>query len=107
MKYLLILSLLAACASAHAEPKKQLWVYTSVYKEFIAPIEAAFEAEHPDIDVQVFQAGSEKIQAKVEAEQLAKRLQVDILMTSDPFWSTELEDRGLVLKPAKGPAIET
>ncbi len=106
MKYL-IFSFLALSSVANAAPKKQLWVYTSVYKEFIAPIEAAFEAEHPDVDVQVFQAGSEKIQAKVEAEQLAKKLQVDVLMTSDPFWSTELEDRGLVLKPAKGPAIET
>lgn len=83
-------------ANTFAAPKKsELWVYTSIYKEFIAPIEAEFEKANPDVDLQVFQGGSEKIQAKVEAEILAKSLQADILLTSDPFWSADLAKRGM------------
>lgn len=93
--------------TVHAKNKKNLWVYTSIYKEFAAPIEAAFETQHPDIDVQIFQAGSEKIQAKVEAELLAQKPQADILLTSDPFWSTELDSRGLAFQQPGKKAIET
>ena len=59
---LLCLSLAATLelmpSAAHAG--SELWVYTSVYKEFIAPIVQAFEKKHPEIDVQVFQGGSER-----------------------------------------------
>jgi iron(III) transport system substrate-binding protein len=82
-------------SSAQAEAKKEVWVYTSVYKEFIAPIEAAFEKKYPHIDIQVFQGGSEKLQAKVEAELISKRPQADFLMMSDPFWAADLAKRGL------------
>jgi iron(III) transport system substrate-binding protein len=75
--------------------KKQVYVYTSIYKEFITPIQKAFEAKNPDVDLQVFQAGSEKIQAKVEAELLSRKPQVDIILTSDPFWAYDLQKRGL------------
>jgi len=85
--------------SAEAQTKKEVWIYTSVYKEFIAPIEAAFEKKYPHIDVQVFQGGSEKLQAKVEAELLSKRPQADFLMMSDPFWAADLEKRGLSVAP--------
>ena len=75
-----MLVVLVAAPKVHADKAKtELWVYTSIYKEFIAPIEAAFEAAHPDVDVQVFQAGSEKVQAKVEAELLAKKVQADFI----------------------------
>lgn len=90
--------------SSAAWAKKEVWVYTSIYKEFAAPIEAAFEAKNPDINLQIFQAGSEKIQAKVESELLAKKVQADIVVTSDPFWSAELEKRGLSFAPKGQPA---
>lgn len=90
-----------------ADAKKEVWVYTSIYKEFVAPIEAAFEKKYPEYDVQVFQGGSEKIQAKVEAELVAKKPQADILLTSDPFWSLDLQQRGLAAERAGHPAVET
>ena len=100
----LALVCLLATASAGAGEKKQLWVYTSIYKEFAAPVKAAFEKLHPDAEVQIFQGGSEKIQAKVEAEVAAGRVQADLLLTSDPFWGQELEKRGL-LAPLEGGAL--
>ena len=71
-KGLLFILCMLSSVSASAEPKKQLWLYTSIFKEFIAPIKTAFELEHPEIELQVFQAGSEKIQAKIEAELVAQ-----------------------------------
>lgn len=100
-----ILTLTAPVAAAAG--KTEVWVYTSIYKEFAGPIEAAFEAQNPDIDVQVFQAGSEKIQAKVEAELLAKKPQADIILTSDPFWSLDLARRGLAAQRPGHAAVET
>jgi iron(III) transport system substrate-binding protein len=91
----------ATSVPAHAA-KKELWIYTSIYKEYSTPLAAAFEARYPQYSVQVFQGGSEKIQAKVEAELVAGKPQADILLTSDPFWRADLEKRGLALaKPEK------
>lgn len=109
----MIKSLLVALAALTAAPawaagkKTELWVYVSIYKEFAAPIEAAFEKAHPDVDVQIFQAGSEKLQAKVEAELLAKKPQADVVLTSDPFWALDLESRGLLYARPGHPAAET
>jgi iron(III) transport system substrate-binding protein len=104
----LLAAALAALTStaAPAGDKKQLWVYTSIYKEYAAPLKAAFEKAHPDVEVQIFQGGSEKIQAKVEAELSAGRPQADLLLTSDPFWSQELERRGLLAPAGKRPVSE-
>jgi iron(III) transport system substrate-binding protein len=93
--------------SAHAaEAKTDLWIYTSVYKEFIAPIAHAFELKNPDIQVQVFQGGSEKIQAKVEAEVVAQRPQADVVMISDPFWGYQLAKRDLLYTRKGHPSFE-
>lgn len=78
----------------------EVWLYTSIYKEFITPIQVAFAAKHPEYKVQVFQAGSEKIIAKLEAEFIAQKPQADIVAISDPFYATDLQKRGLLLKPA-------
>ena len=89
--------------SAQAADKRELWVYTSIYKEFAAPIEKAFEAKYPDIDVQIYQAGSEKIQSKIEAELSAGKPQADLVLVSNPFWGLELEARKLLhVRPGKG-----
>jgi iron(III) transport system substrate-binding protein len=89
-----ILAVLFLCGSAEATT--DVWVYTSIYKEFIAPIQAAFEAKNPELKLQIYQAGSEKIQAKVEAELAAKKPQADLLVISDPFYAANLQKRGLL-----------
>lgn len=104
---LLLSLLLIVSTSGYGAGKAEVWVYTSIYKEFARPLEQAFEKAHPGIDAQIFQAGSEKIQAKVEAELLAKKPQADIMLTSDPFWSVDLEKRGLTYARPGHSAIET
>jgi iron(III) transport system substrate-binding protein len=73
-----------------------LWVYTSIYKEYASELEKAFEKKYPQIDVQIFQAGSEKLQAKIEAELLSQKPVADVVMVSDPVWGRDLAKRGLV-----------
>lgn len=90
-----------------AQAKTELWVYTSIYKEFIAPIAKAFEKKNPAISVQVFQGGSEKLEAKLESELMAQRPQADVILISDPFWGVNLEKRGLILTRRNHPASET
>ncbi|MDZ4678176.1 MAG: extracellular solute-binding protein [Oligoflexia bacterium] len=85
---------------------KQIWIYTSIYKEFAEPIKKAFEANNPDTEVQIFQGGSEKIQAKVEAELIAQKPQADVILTSDAFWSADLGKRNLA-HSHKGKLTET
>lgn len=106
---LALTSVLSVDLSRAAPPKtkKEIWVYTSIYKDFAEPIGKAFENKHPGITVKIFQAGSEKIQAKVEAELIAKKPQADILLTSDPFWSSELVKRGLAFARPGHEAVET
>lgn len=107
MKYSFLLVLIALIAFPAHAGKKELWIYTSIYKEFADPLAAAFQATHPEYDVQIFQGGSEKIQAKVEAEILAGKPQADIMLVSDPFWPQDLEKRKLVSVQKGRKAAET
>lgn len=93
--------------SVIASEKKNLWVYTSIYKEYIGPIELAFEKQNPDIDVQVFQGGSEKIQAKVEAEFMSGHVVADVVLTSDPFWMESFRSRGLTYEKTGTTSVVT
>ena len=78
--------------------KKELWVYSSMYQEMIEMMKPDVKRAFPNIKIQWFAAGSEKIAAKINAELAANRLQADILMTSDPFFYLELKQKELLLK---------
>lgn len=100
-----IASALILLPSPAKAEKKEIWFYTSIYKEFANPIKQGFEKANSDVKVNVFQAGSEKIQAKLESEFIAKKPQADVIAISDPFYLADLEKRGLLLKPASGQAV--
>lgn len=103
----LALSGLLLPSLAWAAPASEVWVYTSIYKENAVPLAKTFEKQNPNIKVNVFQAGSEKIQAKLEAELVAKKPQADVIIISDPFYLANLEKRDLLLKSPGKNAIET
>jgi iron(III) transport system substrate-binding protein len=103
----LVLALAALFLPAPAAAKSELRVYTSIDKEYAEPLKAAFQKAHPDVSVQIFQAGSETLQAKLEAELVAKKPQADIVLASDPFWTLDLLRRGLIAgRPGHEP-VET
>lgn len=70
--------------------KTKIWIYTSLYKDTISDIKPRLEQLFPNIDLQFYQAGSEDVAAKVQAEQTSGQIQADILISSDRFWYEEL-----------------
>src|SRR5690606_12667317 len=73
----------SACESA--SPAGEVWVYTSMYRHVLDALEPVLKAELPKVQVRWFQAGSEKVTSRLEAELSAGGTQADLLATSDPF----------------------
>lgn len=74
--------------------KKTFWIYTSLYKDTIAEVQPQLEAKFPGIRFQFYQAGSEEVAAKVQAEILTGKIQADLLISSDRFWYEDLANQG-------------
>lgn len=78
------------CLSNCFSKKETFWIYTSLYKDTIADIKPRLEKKFPNIDFQFYQAGSEEVAAKVNAELLAGGAQADLVISSDRFWHEEM-----------------
>jgi iron(III) transport system substrate-binding protein len=61
-----------------------------MYKETIAEMEGPLHQAFPELKIHFFQAGSEEVAAKVNAETLAGGTKADLLMFSDRFWYEEM-----------------
>lgn len=61
-----------------------------MYKDTIADITPILKKEFPGVKFNWYQAGSEDIASKVNAEIIAGRAQADILISSDRFWYEEM-----------------
>lgn len=97
MRWLLVALLaLTACrietASPGAQPVAQpdalggeVWIYTSLYRHVIDGLEPELRRALPGVTLRWFQAGSEKVTARLEAELAAGGTPCDVLVTSDPF----------------------
>lgn len=71
--------------SASEEPEGDVWVYTSMYRHVLDALDPVLQAALPKVTVHWFQAGSEKVAARLEAELAAGGTSCDLLVTSDPF----------------------
>ncbi len=89
--------ILFACTSKNSSNSKssedELWIYTSMYKETIAEMEPHLKKQFPDLNIKFFQAGSEEVAAKVNAETMAGGTKADLLIFSDRFWFEEAASR--------------
>jgi iron(III) transport system substrate-binding protein len=92
-RILIALCLLVTSCNRGAS-KPELWVYTSLYKDTIADLQPRLAAQFPDVKVNFFQAGSEEVAAKVNAEELAGGTKADLLIFSDRFWFEEMAQKG-------------
>ncbi len=84
--------LLSSCTKKSDKP--EIWIYTSIYKDTVADLQPKLEAKFPQYKFNFFQAGSEEISAKVNAEELAGGTRADILIFSDRFYFEELATKG-------------
>ncbi len=94
-----------APASTDAEgPSGEVWVYTSMYQPVLDDLDPVIARALPGVTVRWFQAGSEKVAQRFEAEIAAGGSRACLLMTSDPFWYADLHARGL-LRPHLTPNV--
>lgn len=94
VRWLFIVLLFAGCriesaSRSDGEAAKaqhgELWIYTSMYRHVVDAVEPKLQAALPGVTLRWFQAGSEKVNAKLEAEFAAGGTPCDVLITSDPF----------------------
>lgn len=74
--------------------KQEIWIYTSLYKDTIADIKPKLEHSFPGVEFNFYQAGSEEVAAKINAELMAGAIKADILISSDRFWYEDMANNG-------------
>ncbi len=78
--------------------KGELMVYTSIYPDIIDNMCKPNVAKaFPDMKVNWFQGGTEKVVTKITGEIKAKKIGADVLMVADPSYYLKLEDQKLLL----------
>ncbi len=103
MKLFTVLSfflVLSGCTKK-TNTQNELWIYTSLYKDTISNLEPLLKKDFPNVSFKFFQAGSEEVAAKVQAEDLSGSIKADILISSDRFWYEDLsrKDKFVPYKP--------
>lgn len=99
-----IVLLAAGCGSTSKlaeSPKGQgptgtVMIYTSIYPDIIELIKPSIKKQFPDLEVQWFQAGTEKVMAKIAGEIEAKKVQADLIMVADPSYYLTLKEQKLL-----------
>lgn len=78
--------------------KGSLMVYTSIYPDIIDNMCKPNVAKaFPDMKVNWFQGGTEKVITKITGEIKAKKIAADVLMVADPSYYLKLQEQGLLL----------
>lgn len=72
------------------DPTKEIWIYTSMYKDTVADLSTELQKDFPGITFHWYQAGSEEIAARANGEIMAGGIRADLLISSDRFWYEEL-----------------
>ncbi|QAB17034.1 extracellular solute-binding protein [Leucobacter muris] len=75
-----------------------LTLYTSEPQEKIDELIAAFTEQHPEIDVEVFRAGTGDLTARIAAEEKAGDIGADLLLAADAPTFEDYAERDLLLE---------
>lgn len=87
-----------AAITETSAPSGDVWVYTSMYRPVVDALEPLLKAQLPEVTVHWYQAGSEKVLARLEAELAAGGTQADVIATSDPFLYARFKAEGRWLR---------
>lgn len=78
--------------------KGELMVYTSIYPDIIDNMcKPSVTKAFPDMKVNWFQGGTEKVVTKITGEITAKKIAADVLMVADPSYYLRLDAQKLLL----------
>lgn len=97
LKSLVLVCVFIVAACTNKSDQTTVWIYTSLYKDTISKLTPQLEKDFPNVKFQFYQAGSEEVAAKVQAESLSGQIQADILISSDRFWYEDLSRQGSLL----------
>lgn len=85
-------------AAANAAEASTITLYTSEPQEKIDALVAAFTTEHPEIEVDVFRAGTGDLTARIAAEEKSGAVGADLLLAADAPTFEDYADRDLLLE---------
>ena len=80
--------------AAGGAPAGELWVCTSLYQHVVDDLERVARAALPEVKLQWFTGGSEKVSQRIDAELAAGGTRCDVLLVSDPFFFHRLAREG-------------
>lgn len=69
-------------------------VYTSQPSDQMEAVIKAFNADHPEIKVQLFRSGTTEIMSKLQAEFAAGQVKADVLLIADAIAMTQVKKQG-------------
>ncbi|MBQ5758522.1 MAG: ABC transporter substrate-binding protein [Schwartzia sp.] len=79
-------------------PSGEIMIYTSMYPDIIDKVcKPSVEKTFPNMKVNWFQGGTEKLKTKVAGEIKANKIATDVLMVADPGYYLNLQQKGLLL----------
>jgi len=96
---LILLAVVSAGSAFAAEPVKgKVMIYSSIYLHIIEQLKPVLKKTFPDVDVQWFYGGSEKVIAKLVAEFEQGSSMADLIMIADPAYYLTLKREGRLLQ---------
>ncbi|MBA4799223.1 MAG: ABC transporter substrate-binding protein [Rhizobiales bacterium] len=102
IRTLVATTILAGLAlSAHAEDT--ITVYTSQPQDQMTQVIEAFNADHPEIKVELFRSGTTEVMAKLQAEYAAGNSPADVILIADTVAMTQLKNDERLLSFAEAP----
>jgi iron(III) transport system substrate-binding protein len=87
----------AVASAATDVPAGKVVLYTSAYRDVVDALVALQKTQLPDVELVVFQGGSEKVASRLDADLAAGRAQADVLLVSDPLLYRRLKADGQLL----------
>lgn len=76
----------------------KIMIYTSIYPDIIDRVKPDIKNAFPDLDVQWFQGGTEKVLAKMAGEMQANKIAADLVMVADPSYYLTLKDKDMLIE---------
>lgn len=85
-------------AAEQSGDKTVITVYTSEPEEKVDQINQAFTEENPDVEVQVYRAGTGDLKARIDAEKSSGKVEGDLIWAADAPTFEEFKEQDLLSK---------